>query len=192
MILATPGTLPERRGGVDARHILRNRCSHIDVQHVLDHLVLTDIDVAVRDRWNECLEYEPGARMITGQKCLGSLAQMCADVIGIRVTDVPSGFGKQHGLVDDSLGWAARPPARLSSCRTCDERVQDRGTLLVLHALQHASDERPELRSCHSFQSSVEMVCGWTKDGAPAWASPYAHRAPSESRASCTSPVGIS
>ena len=60
------GATTERGGRVHARHILRHRDVHIDVQHFLDHLVLTEADVASRDGEKQRLEHGSSARMIAG------------------------------------------------------------------------------------------------------------------------------
>jgi hypothetical protein len=51
---------------------LRHRDLQIDVQHFLDHLVLTEAYLASRDGEKQRLEHGSSARMIAGEECPGA------------------------------------------------------------------------------------------------------------------------
>ena len=186
--------MTETRGRVHARHILRDRDLQIDVQHFLDHLVLTEVDVALRNGEKQRLEHGPGAGMITGQKCPTALAKIVADFIRIRVGDSSGGVGEYANLVNYTRRLAARLPACVALRRAGHERIRDCRSLIVVEAVEDGTDERPQLRGRHRFEHSVEIgIRSLAKTGASAaWASHAVPRASSDSLANCTSARTIS
>ena len=93
----------------------------IDVQHFLDHLVLTEADVTSRDGEKQRLEDGSGARMIAGQNCPSALAKIVADFIRIRVGNSSSGVREHAHLVNHARRRAARLPAGVALRRAGDE-----------------------------------------------------------------------
>lgn len=101
------------------------------------------------------LEYATSSWAI--QKCPGALAKILADFIRIRVGD-PSGSVREHtDLVDHTRRPAARLPAGAALRRAGHECVRDCGSLIVVQAVEEGTDERPQLRSGHRLEGSVEI-----------------------------------
>jgi hypothetical protein len=151
------GTHVERCRRVNTRHILRDHDARIDVQHLINHFVLTKIDIDARDGQHERLEDGPGGCVVPSQKSLAALTKMSAHVVRIGRADASRRLSELSGLVDDPSRWRAWLPSSVASCGARNKRICEGGSLVILNAIQHSAHERAQLRSCHRFESAIEI-----------------------------------
>ncbi len=94
---------PVLNGGrrINADDILRGTLGLVDGQHFVDHLVLSEIDLEVRDRRQQRSEYLAGFRVIPGQKCLASVPEILVDVVGLGLADAACSRGELLHVLDE-------------------------------------------------------------------------------------------
>ena len=76
-------TVLEGRSQVHAHDVLRRALLFIDREHLVDHFMLPEIDLPVRDAWEERLEHRARGRVLTGKECLRGLAKISVNLDGI-------------------------------------------------------------------------------------------------------------
>ena len=76
-------TVLEGRGQVHAQEVLRRALVLIDREHLVDHFVLPEIDLAIRNRREKRFEHRARRGVLTGKECSRALAKIAVYLDGI-------------------------------------------------------------------------------------------------------------
>jgi hypothetical protein len=82
------GAIAKRRRGVHTHDVLRDARPRVDSQHLLDELVLAEIDVGAGNRRQDRFEDGPGARLSAREEGFRGPTEMLGHVVRICVADV--------------------------------------------------------------------------------------------------------
>jgi len=136
------GSLAGDRGRVHTRHILRDARVRVDTEHLVDELVLAEINVRDGDRQQKRLENASGRGMIAGEERFAAQAQVLGDVGRVGVSHDSRRFSERLRVIDDSLSGTAGLPTGAALHRTGDERIANRRSRVGAEFIQHAAHER--------------------------------------------------
>jgi hypothetical protein len=114
-------------------------------EHLLDELVLAEVDVDAGNRRQDRFEDGPGARMIAREKGFRSPTEMLGHVARICIADVARGVRERLGLLHDPLGRTCRLPTRRGLGSSRDQRVDYRGPYVLIEIIQNGAHGCPQL-----------------------------------------------
>ncbi len=151
------GAIRERSRRVHARHVLGDAAVRIDTEHLLNKLVLTQIDVCDGNRRQEGLKDGSGARVVAGKEGLAAQTQVLADVGRVGVSHDSRCVSERLRVIDDSLRWSVGAPTGAALHRTGHECIADRRSRVGVEFVQHAAHERAQLRRGHRLERAAEV-----------------------------------
>lgn len=116
----------------------------IDREHLLDHLVLPEIDLRFGDREEQRLEDAPRRRVLAGERGGDAVPEVFVDLHRIGVRHAACGLRELEHLVDD---FRRRRRGTIIAARSgaAEERVLDGSALVVIEPFERLADERAEL-----------------------------------------------
>ena len=151
------GAIAKGRRRVHTRDVLRDARPRVDSKHLLDELVLAEIDVDAGNRRQDCFENGSGARVIAREEGFRGPTEMLGHVVRICVADVARRFGERLGPLHDPLRGTCGPPARGGLGGSRDQRVDDRGPYVLIELFQDGAHGCTQLWRAHGVQRSVDL-----------------------------------
>lgn len=136
---------------------MRHAHLRVDTQHLLDELVLAEVDVHIGDGWQNRLEDGPRAGVVAGEERLRRPPEMLRHIVRVRLADASRRLGERLRVRDDAWGWTCGLPAGRASGRLREEPVDQRGSDVLVDIVEYAAHDRAELRRTEGIERLLDL-----------------------------------